>query len=174
MFPFIDLTPTQKLILLAKASGAGALVEGTATGNPLTFLTDVAKPLKSLLIPFTPVQEGSGDPSPVNIRNFIPWTGLNAWQAGKNLLNPNIDDWKIKLTTYYYINGVVPAGATARFTLEVKDDTADISGCYLGFVAEDLAESSPINYRWVIENGTVKSMYVCTRCLRSNKVTRAI
>ncbi|MBQ2679516.1 MAG: 50S ribosomal protein L28 [Firmicutes bacterium] len=38
------------------------------------------------------------------------------------------------------------------------------------------------NRRWkpnlkkvkVIENGTVKSMYVCTRCLRSNKVTRAI
>lgn len=24
------------------------------------------------------------------------------------------------------------------------------------------------------ENGTVKSIYICTRCLRSNKVTRAI
>lgn len=38
------------------------------------------------------------------------------------------------------------------------------------------------NRRWkpnlkkvkVIENGTVKSIYVCTRCLRSNKVTRAV
>ncbi len=26
----------------------------------------------------------------------------------------------------------------------------------------------------IIENGTVKSINVCTRCLRSNKVTRAI
>ena len=26
----------------------------------------------------------------------------------------------------------------------------------------------------VIENGSVRSMYICTRCLRSNKVTRAI
>lgn len=26
----------------------------------------------------------------------------------------------------------------------------------------------------VIDNGTHKSMYVCTRCIRSNKVTRAI
>lgn len=26
----------------------------------------------------------------------------------------------------------------------------------------------------IIENGTVKSINICTRCLRSNKVTRAI
>ena len=26
----------------------------------------------------------------------------------------------------------------------------------------------------VVENGTAKSAYVCTRCLRSNKVTRAV
>ena len=26
----------------------------------------------------------------------------------------------------------------------------------------------------IIDNGTVKSIYICTGCLRSNKVTRAI
>lgn len=26
----------------------------------------------------------------------------------------------------------------------------------------------------IITNGTVKSIYICTRCMRSNKVTRAI
>ena len=26
----------------------------------------------------------------------------------------------------------------------------------------------------IIDNGTVKSIYICTRCLRSNKVTPAI
>ena len=26
----------------------------------------------------------------------------------------------------------------------------------------------------IVENGTVKSIYICTRCLRANKVTRAI
>ena len=26
----------------------------------------------------------------------------------------------------------------------------------------------------IIDNGTVKAIYICTRCLRSNKVTRAI
>ena len=146
----------RKLMLLGAMAG-GKLVEDTATGNPVTFETDVAKPLKSLLIPFTPRQEGSGDPSPQNIRSIRPWNGLKVFGGGKNLLNPNTDEWEKRLETYLYINGVVPAGATARFTLEVKDDTADISGCYLGFIAENLAESSPVNYRWVIENGTVKS-----------------
>ena len=26
----------------------------------------------------------------------------------------------------------------------------------------------------IVENGTTKTAYVCTRCLRSNKVTRAV
>ena len=26
----------------------------------------------------------------------------------------------------------------------------------------------------IVENGTTKSTYVCTRCMRSNKVTRAV
>lgn len=26
----------------------------------------------------------------------------------------------------------------------------------------------------IIEDGTVKSIYICTRCLRANKVTRAV
>ena len=26
----------------------------------------------------------------------------------------------------------------------------------------------------IVENGTVKSIYICTRCLHANKVTRAI
>ena len=154
MFPTND--ELFNLMILKGATG-GAVEEATAEGNPLVFTTDLARPLKSLLIPFTPQQSGTGDPSPSNIRSILPWNGLTVFGGGKNLLNPNTDEWKKRLETYLYINGVVPAGATARFTLEVKDDTADISGCYLGFVAEDLAESSPVNYRWVIENGTVKS-----------------
>lgn len=56
--------------------------EYTATGNPVTFETDVAKPLRSLLIPFTPVQSGSGDPSPQNIRSILPWNGLKVYHSG--------------------------------------------------------------------------------------------
>lgn len=73
--------------MLLGAMAGGKTVEATALGNPLTFITDVSKPLKSLLIPFTPVQSGTGDPSPQNIRSILPWNGLTVQQAGKNLLS---------------------------------------------------------------------------------------
>lgn len=85
---FHNRTPLQKLLLLkAFSSGGQSFVERTATGNPLTFGTDVSKPLKSLLIPFTPKQEGTGDPSPQNIRSILPWNGLTVYGGGKNLLD---------------------------------------------------------------------------------------
>ena len=76
------------------AIGAGAtevFVEDTATGNPLTFLTDLARPLKSLLIPWTPTQTGSGDPSPENVRPMVGRTGCDVYAGGKNLIKDNAD-----------------------------------------------------------------------------------
>jgi hypothetical protein len=76
----------EELLLMCAASG-GKTVEDTATGNPLTFITDIAKPLKSLLIPFTPKQSGTGDPSPQNIRSILPWNGFKVFGGGKNLFD---------------------------------------------------------------------------------------
>ena len=83
-----DWSTLKKLMFAKTAAGGAASVEDTATGNPLTFQTDLARPLKSLLIPFTPQQEGTGDPSPQNIRPILPWNGLKVFGGGKNLLNP--------------------------------------------------------------------------------------
>lgn len=51
--------------------------EATASGNPATFDTDGVWPLKSLKVGFEPVQEGSGDPSPDNVRPITGWAGAN-------------------------------------------------------------------------------------------------
>lgn len=75
-----------ELLLFGAASG-GKAIEDTATGNPLVFLTDLARPLKSLSIPFTPIQQGTGDPSPDNIRPIVPWNGLSVFGGGKNLFD---------------------------------------------------------------------------------------
>ena len=89
-FPFYDYDSdffsTEDLLFLAGASGKA--VEDTATGNPLTFLTDLAKPLVSLVANFLPVQS-SGTPSPDNILPITGWDAVNAWCAGKNLLDPS-------------------------------------------------------------------------------------
>ena len=87
--PFFDDDEFFGDLLLMGAAGGGKSVEATATGNPLTFVTDLAKPLRSLLIPFTPVQSGTGDPSPSNIRPLVPWDGLTVEHFDKNLLAIN-------------------------------------------------------------------------------------
>lgn len=57
-------------------------------GNPVSFSTDIKGLMKQVKASFSPVQSGSGDPSPTNVRPITGWTGVNVWHTGKNLLNP--------------------------------------------------------------------------------------
>lgn len=81
-----DLDPFETLVVLYLLTG-GELADYEVTGNPVSFNTNVAKPL-SVLVAFTPVQAGSGDPSPENVRPITGWSGANVTRSGKNLLNP--------------------------------------------------------------------------------------
>ena len=81
-------TGYKRLLALAALSGGAAPVERTATGNPLTFETDLAKPLKSLIAKFLPVQD-AGTPSPDNILPITGWTGVNIEHFDENLLTIN-------------------------------------------------------------------------------------
>lgn len=82
------LSPVRKLLMLKAMTGSESLVEATATGNPCTFETDVAKALKQCKVLFTPVQSGSGDPSPENERPITGWTGLTVNHSGEDTSNP--------------------------------------------------------------------------------------
>ena len=72
-----DLDTFDTLIFLILATG-GSLTDYTETGNPVSFETNVAKPL-SVVSAFTPVQSGSGDPSPENVRPITGFTGANVY-----------------------------------------------------------------------------------------------
>ena len=57
------------------------------TGAIASFNSDYNKiPVKSLICDIEPIQEGTGDPSPENVRPIIGWTGLSVTRCGKNLL----------------------------------------------------------------------------------------
>ena len=45
--------------------------------------------MHNIVAEINPVQSGSGDPSPSNIRPITGWTGANVTRAGKNLLDTN-------------------------------------------------------------------------------------
>ena len=61
---------------------------GSASGSVATFHDGAyGLPLKSCIVSVNPVQSGSGDPSPSNIRPITGWTGATVTRTGKNLLD---------------------------------------------------------------------------------------
>ena len=62
----------------------------TISGSIASFKTDVLAPLKSCKINFVPIQEGSGDPSPENVRPITGWTEAALYKTGKNWFDESI------------------------------------------------------------------------------------
>lgn len=60
---------------------SGEPVWATASGNPLTF-NAVSAAMQALRVDFSPVQAGSGQPSPGNVRPISGWTGMTALVNG--------------------------------------------------------------------------------------------
>lgn len=56
----------------------------TVTGNPLSFTTDSAQPSQNTVITFEPIQAGSGDPSPSNVRAISGYDEIDLAVPRKN------------------------------------------------------------------------------------------
>jgi len=82
-------------------SVGAALVKliATATSGLVSFTTNVIRPVK-VTCEFSPFQEGSGDPSPDNVRPISGWSECGVFQAQKNLFNKNAQPYR----TGCYIN----------------------------------------------------------------------
>ena len=120
----VALTPLRRLLFTGALAG-GKEVEDTATGNPLTFLTDLARPLKELLVSWTPTQSGSGDPSPENVRPISGMSGVTAWHTGENLFD---EAHATIYNRYISINSASSASwiysaDSCSFAIEVKPNT---------------------------------------------------
>lgn len=108
-------TPLRKLLFASVVSGVPA-VEDTVSGNPVTFLTDLAKPLKSLVANFLPVQS-PGTPSPENVLPITGWTGVDVFHAGKNMLKLAETDMASAGWNRYFPNTLTKAGT---YTISCK------------------------------------------------------
>ncbi len=73
-----------KVVTLQKAP----IITDTASGAIASFPDGAdGLPMKSVVCNIEPVQEGSGDPSPDNIRPISGWTGMTVQRTGKNLFD---------------------------------------------------------------------------------------
>lgn len=69
----------------------------TISNKVVSFNTDMVAPIKNCKIYFNPIQEGSSDPSPTNIRNINGWTGLDSYVNGDKISV----DWTSDAGTVY-------------------------------------------------------------------------
>lgn len=96
----------------------------SAEGAIATFPDGADLPLKSLLVDIDPVQSGSGDPSPTNIRPISGWDAVKVTRIGKNLL----DDVTPTVVNAYIsnLNGVPILRANAEnrtVIVQIKENT---------------------------------------------------
>ena len=119
-----ELTPVRKLLALKALSGGVPLSEYTTTGNPVTFETNVAKPLSECLVSFSPVQSGTGDPSPENIRSITGWTGATVYRTGKNLLSPDAITSDANNIYLWWANGLYLSAG--KYTLTTEESMSQL------------------------------------------------
>lgn len=65
------------------------ICQESATGTIASFKTDMVADVTNAIFTFEPVQEGTGDPSPENIRPISGWDSVRVTRCGKNLLENN-------------------------------------------------------------------------------------
>lgn len=97
----------------------------TVSGGIATFRTPYKQDIRSLKAYFSPWQEGSGTPSPSNIRAIRGWMGAEAYHA-KNLFekNQSINGYRLDTSgknyssssANYYVSSFVPVVAGQTYT----------------------------------------------------------
>lgn len=91
------------------------------SGPIVTFFTSVAKPLKNLIIDLKPIQTGSGDPSPDNVRPISGRTGAEAY------VSPTQD---VADATTYPVTWQTEAGTVYGGTVDVVTGKLTVNMVY--------------------------------------------
>lgn len=98
-------------------------------------------PMKSVKVNITPVQRGTGDPSPSNIRPISGWDNIRIIRAGKNLLPKYVVNPPLYNGVTFTVNddGSVHANGSASATCNASsaditgiDGVVNLSGCPAG------------------------------------------
>jgi hypothetical protein len=135
--------------------------EKIATGNPATFETNINRPLAQFFVPFTPMQTGSGDPSPSNVRNITGWPGFNIYQSGAYTSDP--DTIPVSWSTQF---GTIGGGSLDVTTGTLTIDTVYYSSTWGNMTAGTSTEVMqekllPIIEQIIVAGGSGASQHVC-------------
>lgn len=161
--------PTVALLIkrLRLAAAMGGDITKTVSGSPAHITDALAKAALSVLVNITPIQPGSGDPAPDNVRPISGLTGLSVYRRSANLLNAatNITG------KYIGYNGSISNGDDAQYTDLIPVKSGELYVCSL------VSGRNSGNNRWLgyNENGTwVKQLaYISASGQQGNKLVMA-
>ena len=140
------------------ASGAHVQFEDGADGIPV----------RSLVVDIDPVQTGSGNPSPDNIRPISGWTGVNVTRTGKNLFDESVmatasgwtedngvytgsSDYLDRNAFGFFLPSLFPLSQQLTLSFDINNETNRRAG-YFYFLYSDGTTSHvecPANAAWV-------------------------
>lgn len=108
------------------------LFDFSGSGPIVSFPYGDGSPLKSLVAHIEPVQSGSGDPSPDNVRPISGWTGCDVWRTGKNLFDASVltemSSWQFidlpLVAGTYTFSCTIPEASQLRFYFRKSDGTS--------------------------------------------------
>lgn len=72
------------------AEQAGNIINSVENVSVASVDDAIAENIVKLIVDIDPIQEGTGDPAPDNVRAITGWTGANIYQSGANISNPSI------------------------------------------------------------------------------------
>ena len=133
-----------------KLSNSGIIT--TATGNPVSIITNKAQNAISTLLSYSPKQSGSGDPSPQNIRPIEGWTEAN---LGVNSETPTITQ---SLGGTYY-----------GFSVDVERGVLRVTKVSIAF-----SDIPSANWRYSNNGGTWNGYLFYTNLAERKRITTSI
>lgn len=110
-------------------------ITSTATGRIVSITDGAARPAVEVISHIAPVQEGSGDASPNNVRPISGWNIVGAARAGKNLISETpdlVEDGFIEWT----FNPPLPPG-TYTVSAKVTTDDTDANNSLVSFYVKN-------------------------------------
>ena len=132
-------------------ASAPAIVETTESAGVASF-SDGAEglPVKSLIADINPVQSGSGDPSPSNVRPITGWTGMNVSVVGKNILPMPITSGSYANTVSVTVNAdksfyITKTSGSGWTDFTLASSILIIAGSYTLIESDDGNNSTAIN-----------------------------
>ena len=123
----IDNKTIRQVVINSKLFPCSGTSYNEVSGSICNFETDLAEPLKTCEVSFTPIQDGT--PSVAEPKEITGVSSVNVTSAGKNLFNDDFDDYSIPTGGNYYICVLnLPIGTyTGKATL--KTGKTAVSGC---------------------------------------------